>query len=222
MKVGTDAVLLGAWAFATVPDADSPIRILDVGCGTGVLALMMAQRFPCARIVGVELDSEATAEAAYNKSVSPWHNRIEIVNADFLEFTQGEEDFDLIISNPPFFSNGELAPDILRSLARHEGGLNFNTLIAKASLMLKPSGRLAVVAPHESRGRLIEEAAMARLYPQRECAVTTVSRKPPRRVLMEFGCQSACTTAETLIIHAAGGDFSNEYRNLTKEFYLHF
>lgn len=223
MKVGTDAVLLGAWAFGDIPSESEGLRILDVGCGTGVLSLMLAQRFPNAKITGVEIEPEAAQEARKNVEASPWRDRVEICQADFLQYACGAPKFDLIISNPPFFSNGELAPQLSRSMARHEGALNFGTLTSRTAALLNSGGRLAIVAPFESRSRLVAEGISAKLHVCRECIVSTVLRKPPRRIMVEFSESGATEPqVESLVIHSSTGGFSELYIELTRDFYLNF
>ena len=128
MKIGTDGVLLGAWAIGTPisRQSDEELRIMDVGSGTGLIALMLAQRFPEATIVGVECDRDAAEEGADNFAGSPWHENLQMVHADFNTIAQEStsESLDAVVSNPPFFTNGAHAPDMQRLAARHEGTLN--------------------------------------------------------------------------------------------------
>ncbi|MDO5333018.1 MAG: methyltransferase, partial [bacterium] len=150
MKIGTDAVLLGAWAFeASGFGASSDLRALDIGCGTGVLSLMLAQRFTGMSVLGIDIDAEAAAEAAANFSRSPWAARLEALQTDFREFaTSGEAGiYDIIISNPPFFTGGAEAPDDARRIARHQESLGLHDLMEGATHVLAPEGILAVVLP---------------------------------------------------------------------------
>ena len=235
MKVGTDGVLLGAWAFGGIPP-EREVRVLDVGCGTGVIALMLAQRFQSAIITGVEINSDAAGEAALNFSASSWGDRLSVTCSDFLEYAvmDGLPGFyDLIISNPPFFTNGALAPDLSRRAARHEGSLDLASLMARASVLLKPGGRLGMVLPAEQQSRMELQAALSGMTLVRICFVKTVDRKAPRRILCELvkgttdmltGADAGSTTShmqpEHLTLQLSNGDFSDEYRKLVSPFYI--
>ena len=235
MKVGTDGVLLGAWAFGGIPP-EREVRVLDVGCGTGVIALMLAQRFQSAIITGVEINSDAAGEAALNFSASSWGDRLSVTCSDFLEYAvmDGLPGFyDLIISNPPFFTNGALAPDLSRRAARHEGSLDLASLMARASVLLKPGGRLGMVLPVEQQSRMELQAALSGMTLVRICFVKTVDRKAPRRILCELvkgttdmltGADAGSTTShmqpEHLTLQLSNGDFSDEYRKLVSPFYI--
>lgn len=231
MKVGTDGVLLGSWAFAGVA-SDSSLRILDVGCGTGVIALMLAQRFPKAEITGVEIDPNAADEASSNFASSPWGDRLKVVCKDFLEFPGASDDtemdiymnsFDLVVSNPPFFTNGALAPDEARRVARHASSLSLSSLTKHAVELLKPGGSLGVIVPIEQFESLSFCAALSRLTMTRQCHVKTVEYKPARRVLCEFSTDfSACCCHQPhqLSLRHPSGEPSEEYRDLVKDFYI--
>lgn len=230
MKVGTDGVLLGAWAFQG-SDAGEPWRILDVGCGTGVIALMMAQRFPAASITGIEIDADAAEESAMNFAASPWGSRLDAVCADFVEYAINEctrlerdaDGFDMIVSNPPFFTNGALAPDFSRRTARHEGALDLSSLISHSARLLKPGGRIGIVLPTEQCSRLEFLAAMAGLDVACECMVKTVEHKAPRRVLYELTNLKPSTgrpMEDSLTLQSEGGVPGDEYRKLVEPFYI--
>lgn len=225
MKVGTDGVLLGAWAFqSTTPhSATGTLRILDVGCGTGVISLMMAQRFPGASVIGIDIDPEAAAEASENFNTSPWKERLCAVCADFIEWSSNTNlQFDLIISNPPFFANGALAPVEERRMARHEGKLCVESIIASARCLLKPHGRLALILPAEHRQRVEFQARLHAAQIDRLCHVRTVERKDPRRILVEIsaGCDKPVDLEETLTIQNPDGNPSDCYRQLVEPFYI--
>lgn len=222
MKIGTDGVLLGAWAFW---DAEcKPGRILDVGCGTGVISLMLAQRFADAVVTGVDIDADAVAEAAENFAASPWGARLSACHCDFNSIQAPSESYDLIVSNPPFFTGGALAPDEARRTARHQEALTFAALFRGASALLRPGGRIAVVAPAEMRGELVAEAVLCALTPVRVTMVRTVARKPPRRVLLECVKGNACGGCRTdeLLLAEADGAPGSEYARLVSPFYLKF
>ena len=143
MKVGTDGVLLGAWA-----PVDQAHTALDVGTGTGLVALQLAQRNPHLRVTAVEIDAPAAAQAAENVAGSPWPDRIEVVCADFNDF-QPDGRFDLIVSNPPYFFDALPCPDRQRNTARHAGGLNYDLLFRRSARLLSEGGVVSIVIPSE-------------------------------------------------------------------------
>ncbi len=225
MKVGTDGVLLGAWALL---DTDvSPTKIVDVGTGTGVIALMMAQRFPDAGITGVEIDPEAAAEAAANFCESPWPDRLKCAGMAFESFCKechgAHSHVDLLISNPPFFPNGPVAPDTCRSLARHEGELSPVALIRSAAEILSPDGRLCLISTDISRDSLEFEAELVGLSMERRTAVSTGEGKPPRRILWQFARKGVASVAaeDRLTIRLRTGEASAEYTRLVEPYYLY-
>lgn len=229
MKIGTDAVLLGAWAFEALGfGASSDLRTLDIGCGTGVLSLMLAQRFAKRvtglSVLGIDIDADAAAEAAANFSRSPWAECLEARQADFREFAASGEagTYDLIISNPPFFTGGAQAPDDARRIARHQESLGLHDLMDGAAHVLAPEGILALVLPADKADEARTEARFTRLEPTRECIVATTPRKPPRRILMEFRHSGIATATqrENLLIHTPEGGFSDRYSRLVEPFYL--
>ncbi len=225
MKVGTDGVLLGAWALL---DTDvSPTKIVDVGTGTGVIALMMAQRFPDAGITGVEIDPEAAAEAAANFCESPWPDRLKCAGMAFESFCKechgAHSHVDLLISNPPFFPNGPVAPDTCRSLARHEGELSPVALIRSAAEILSPDGRLCLISTDISRDSLEFEAELVGLSMERRTAVSTGEGKPPRRILWQFARKGVASVAaeDRLTIRLRTGEASAVYTGLVAPDYLY-
>lgn len=226
MKIGTDGVLLGAWAkpAPVSHQSDEQLRIMDVGSGTGLIALMLAQRFPKALITGIECDMDAAEEGADNFTNSPWRTNLQMVHADFntiaLEATP--ESFDAVVSNPPFFTNGAHAPDIQRLTARHEGTLNLESLTAGAARLLRSGGILSIVIPTEQRQRAEFAASMHRLNAVRICEVHTVASKPARRVLIDFvkDQQPAIVERTTLCISDADGNKTADYVRLVSPFYI--
>lgn len=225
MKVGTDGVLLGAWATVLPEDR----LALDVGTGTGVIALMLAQRSataisgekPGLRILGIDLDEAAAGEAAANFAASPWADRL-TARADSLQSFVSEQaqtpvfvpKFDLIVSNPPFFAADVAAPDGRRSAARQCGSLPPSELLAAGALLLSPSGRLAVIYPPEEASGFRLEAESSGLYLSRQTRVISVAGQPPKRLLMEFTRIPGHPRFDDLVIGSA------EYRALTGDFYL--
>lgn len=230
MKVGTDGVLLGAWALCTSENptasntSPSPRRILDVGCGTGLIALMMAQRFPSADVFAIELDTASADEASANFEASPWADRLHLIQGDFLQ-AKIKQEFDLIVSNPPFFTNGLVAPDQARHQARHESALPLASLIKRSLPILSPTGKIALVLPADRLQELsaiLQNSICSELTLSRVCMVSTVPTKPPRRLLAELDRQALSPSAEQLSIHDGNGCFTQRYINLTKDFYLNF
>ena len=152
MKVGTDGVLLGAWA-----PADGAERILDVGTGTGLIALQLAQRNPHARITAIEIDATAAGQAAENVSRSLWTDRVEVVCRDFRDY-QPENRFDLIVSNPPYFIDALKCPDEQRCTARHAGNLNYDLLFRRSASLLKEQGVVSIIIPAEAEKTVVDTA----------------------------------------------------------------
>lgn len=220
-KVGTDGVLLGAWAPlpAAADNTTEAVRILDIGTGTGVIALMLAQRCPRAEITGLDIDQASAEEAALNFKESPWAGRLEVRCIPLQEF-EGEP-FDLIVSNPPFFINSLKAPSERRSAARHTDTLSHADLISSTQRLLSPQGRLALIYPPEEAADFILAAESAGLHLARRCEVRSKSGKGVKRMLLEFSRTDLPCIFESLDI-LSGDDYSLQYRELLKEFYLNF
>lgn len=216
MKVGTDGVLLGAWA-----SANEPKRILDIGTGTGLIALQLAQRYPTSQITGIEIDSEAASQASENSSASPWASRIEIVCQDFLQY-KSDKKFNLIVSNPPYFVDSLKCPDEQRNLARHAQGLSYELLFKHASQLLDIEGNFCVIIPAEVEMHVIECAAMHLLYPCQRLCMYNKPQAPLRRVLINFTHRLATCMNEHLYIRKEDNNYSDEYKKLTGNFYLNF
>lgn len=214
MKVGTDGVLLGAWA-----DAENASRILDVGTGTGLIALMLAQRNSLARITAVEIDEEAAEQARINVAHSPWAERIDVVCKNF-RFFETEDKYNLIISNPPYFVDALNCPDKQRNMARHTCELNYELLFQRSSRLLCEQGRVCVIIPAEVEQTVVATAWKYGLFPSRLLRVFTKPGKPCRRVLLSFCSQDKGCMEEVLYIEAEQNRFTPEYIALTREFYL--
>lgn len=220
MKVGTDGVLLGAWA-----SVGGARRILDVGTGSGVIALQMAQRAPEAHIVAVEIDPEAAQQAASNVAASPWADRIEVVCTDFAQFTT-DEPFDLIISNPPYFVNALQNPDAQRAMARHTDSLSYNVLCKRVSELLAPSGQFTLISPVE---QLKELTAAAEEHGLGLKVMTRVFTKPNlcKRLILSYlhlpkEGYLPKYKEDQICIQDEQGNYTEPYRQLTAPFYLHF
>lgn len=215
MKVGTDGVLLGAWA-----DCEVVKNILDIGTGTGVIALQMAQRNPTAQVQAVEIDETAAKRARANFDNSPWAERLEVEQTAVQEFSPAEK-FDLIISNPPYFVDSLLPPDAKRSTARHTHDLTFDELDKAVCRLLVENGKFALILPVTEFEKYL---LLTQLHLVRRCDVYSIEGGDVKRVMGEFAKQKPTEVAhETLAIEVENrGEFSAEYRALTKDFYLKF
>lgn len=214
MKVGTDGVLLGAWT-----DVSEANRILDIGTGTGLIALMLAQRCPDARIVAVDIDEDAVRQASENVRNSPWHQRITPVLEDVCTYTS-DVLFDTIVSNPPYFIDSLKCPDGQRSTARHTDTLDMAALLGKVNELLAPEGRFSVVLPADQYEQLIRMAEREGLYPSRRTDVITRPGLPPKRVLVELRKMRGSIRSDELVVELERHVYSKEYIALTQDFYL--
>lgn len=228
MKVGTDGVLLGAWA-----NVEGAKTALDIGTGTGLIALMLAQRNATLPITGIDIDPAAVEQAKENVQNSPWRERIVIEKEDFQTFSptlpHDEEGvqrtergclFDLIVSNPPFFLEDTLNPNAARTAARHACSLPFPVLIQKAARMLTEQGRLCLIVPTAIATDVVGEAATHHLYLSKRTDVKTTPRKVPKRTLLEFTPYITETAYSTLTLQDEQQQKTSEYTALTQEFYL--
>ena len=215
MKVGTDGVLLGAWA-----ECECAERILDIGTGTGVIALQMAQRNSQAQICAVEIDETAAHRARTNFDLSPWAERLTVEQTAVQEFAPAEE-FDLIVSNPPYFVDSLLPPDAKRSTARHTHDLTFEELDNAAARLLSESGKFALILPVTEFEKYL---VLTQLHLVRRCDVCPVEGGAVKRIMGEFAKRkSTAIKHETIAIERGRrGDYTDDYRALTKDFYLKF
>lgn len=219
MKIGTDGVLLGAW----VPATGGPSEIWDVGTGTGLIALMAAQRFEGAHITAVEIDEESACEATGNFAASPWSERLTLVKGDILEVAPGLPAPDMIISNPPFFNEKVFSPDNSRRQARHEASLSIESLISLASIHLSRGGHLAFIAPYSRLEEIEYTAFLKKMIPTH--LVPVISRDGNRAVrllvnLIKGGTPRPADRSE-IIIRDADNQYTDSYRALTNDFYTH-
>lgn len=213
MKVGTDGVLLGAWAVGGH-------RILDVGTGTGLIAMMMAQRNPQSSIVAVDIDHDACLQAEANISAGGFDGRISVVN-DRLQDYDTACKFDCIVSNPPFFVDSLMCPDRQRMLARHAAQLSCADLFDGVSRLLSADGVFSVIIPMDNAEQFIAEGSLKGMFVVRRCDVRTVSHKPPRRVLLSFSRNlSVRQPFAEAVLQEADGSRSEWYRTLTRDFYI--
>lgn len=219
MKVGMDGVLLGAWT-----DVSKAASVLDIGTGTGLIALMMAQKNSTAHIDAIEIDPEAFDEAIQNIQQSPWCERIRAECCSFQEFAeQTFRKYDLIVSNPPFFTNSLKAPLQNRAQARHSDSLPLDVLISGAANMLSEKGRIALVLPVDCLPEIEHLATLNKLYISRLCRVKPNPLKPDFRILIELSKVEFTIQEEHLMIEfEKHHDYTPEYKALTRDFYLKF
>ena len=215
MKVGTDGVLLGAWT-----PVENSHHILDVGTGTGLVSLMLAQRCT-ANIDAVEMDEQAYKEAKFNFEQSDWSDRLHAVHSDFNDFTEDSNTtYDLIVSNPPFFINSLKSSDPAFCLARHSDTLSFSQLITGAKRRLDCTGRLCVIIPIESCVDFRETARLNGFYLRQKTVVIPKIGKEPKRVLLEFTLNKVYPIDNELIILDRDGSYTNMFKSLTTQYYL--
>ena len=229
MKVGTDGVLLGAWA--TLPsqtEGNQSSSILDIGTGTGIIALMLAQRTTQRtadpyHIEAIEIDPIAAQQAQENIAASPWHDRITVLPLSLQAFADSNSagQYDLIVSNPPFY-NATLKPsDEGRAVARHKDALPVSDITRFASTHLNENGCLALIYPTAYDSEVMTAAVLSGLHPVRICDILTKLGKPSKRRMTEFSLQNVPISREQLIIRDTDGKYTDAYRALTSDFYLH-
>ena len=220
MKVGTDAVLLGAWAsLEAYPDT-----ILDVGAGTGVIALMLAQRSNAMTIDAVEVEENAYEQTVENFEQSPWGDRLFCYNASFQEFAaemqEEEEEYDLIISNPPFYTDTFETEDEARNKARFTSALSFNDLLKGAVAILAKTGAFVTIIPAKEEVSFVALAKENGLFLNKVCHVKGNKDSDVKRSLLSFSFTETDCSKETLIIEIARHQYTPEYIALTEDFYL--
>jgi tRNA1Val (adenine37-N6)-methyltransferase len=215
MPVGTDAMLLGAWA----DPADSG-TILDIGCGCGVLALMMAQKSN-ALIDAIDIDEKSVLQAGNNFRMSPWKTRLKAYSVTLQLFPSivGKH-YDYIISNPPFFAASLKSPSETRNRARHDTDLTLVRLLCEIKKLLKPDGKFAVILPEQTHAEFNRLAGLHGFYPERSLSIYSKANKPCLRILLEFGTSGSVALKEdNLVICNLNGQFTPEYLRLTEEFH---
>ena len=212
MKVGTDGVLLGCWVAC-----EKANNILDIGCGTGLITLMLAQRNLSSNVTGIEIDKIASQEAQLNISNSDWEERIEIKHTSLQEFTT-QLKFDLIVSNPPFFSQNKSQKS--RDIARHTNTLSFEELIGNAAKLLTEKGIFSVIIPKNSEEYFCKIAAVHNLYCNRVCYIKGNETSQVKRVMMEFSFINTIVLTEHLTIETSRHNYTSKYIQLCKGFYL--
>lgn len=213
MKVGTDGVLLGAWGCVEGKS------ILDIGTGTGLIALMAAQRNPRAEVLGIDIDEAAVLQAKENIEGSPFHERVSCVLSDVMALRPTKH-FDAILCNPPFFTEDTLPEDKGRALARNNKSLPFPQLIKKVATLLTEKGRFSLIVPVSCMQEILGLCLEERLYLNRRCLVHTSARKPPRRVMLSFSKERTICDEQQICLVGDDGKRSMQYTELTKDFYL--
>ena len=220
MKVGTDGVLLGAWA----PIANNPFSVLDIGAGTGIIALMLAQRTHAEQIDALEIDEDAYEQAVENFESSPWGDRLFCYHAGLDEFIEEPEDeYDLIVSNPPFYSEDYKTENEQRDLARFQDAMPFEELVEAADLLLSENGIFALILPYKEEQSFIALARESELYPIKITRVKGTPTSSIKRSLLAFTRnEKAEIEIDELVIEIERHKYTPEYIELTKDFYLKF
>ena len=218
MKIGTDGVLLGAWA----PIDNYPFSILDIGTGTGIIALMLAQRSAAQQIDALEIDEAAYEQATDNFENSPWNDRLFCFHAGLDEFIEEpEEEYDLIVSNPPFYSEDYKTENESRDLARFQDAMPFEQLLEAADLLLSEHGIFAVIIPFKEEENFIALANEFELYPLKITRVKGTPTTEIKRSLLAFSRnETTDLPIDELVIETARHVYTQEYIGLTKDFYL--
>jgi len=222
MKIGTDGVLLGAWTSI----AHKPFSILDVGAGTGIIALMLAQRSNAENIEAIEIDNNAYEQCTENFEDSPWADRLFCYHAGLDEFTdefaseEAEDKYDLIVSNPPFYSESVTSGDASRDMARQNQSLPFEELISSVAQLLSTDGIFSVIIPFHEEENFIQIATEYSLFPKQITRVKGNATSEIKRSLLEFNFYKATSTINELVIEKERHQYTDAYKNLTKDFYL--
>lgn len=217
MKVGTDSVLLGAWC----PIDHNPFSVLDIGAGTGILSLMLAQRSNAQQIDAIEIEENAYEQCVENFEASPWSDRLFCFHAGLDEFIdEPEDEYDIIISNPPFYSEDYKSDNSQRDLARFQDALPFEELIEAADLLLSENGLFAVIIPFASEENFISLAKNVDLFPFKITRVKGTPTTEIKRSLLAFSRLKKQLTLDELVIETSRHQYTSVYISLTKDFYL--
>lgn len=217
MKIGTDGVLLSAW---TNVDGN-PESILDIGAGTGIISLMLAQRCDAFTIDAIEIDEDAYEQCVDNFEASPWGDRLYCYHAGMDEFVDEVEDsYDIIVSNPPFYSEEVSSGDLSRDMARQNNSLPFDELLKGVSKLLSDAGIFSVILPYKETSKVLDLALSFGLFPMRLTQVRGHLNAAFKRTLLEFSREEQPITMDELTIELERHVYTPEYINLTKDFYL--
>lgn len=216
MKVGTDGVLLGAWA-----NVGGAKRLLDIGTGSGLIALMLAQRNPEAHITAIDIDENAVSQAEENINRSPFAKRIQCYKMSLQDHVNNrDKNYDHIISNPPFFINSLKSTDRHRTIARHADTLSTDHLLKCTSRMLSLNGKLSIIYPYENKMRLIERMSLYAFHPTRITNIYPTPKSRPKRILIELSKTAKSIIENELVIEEERHNYSQAFRELVSEFYL--
>ena len=217
MKIGTDGVLLGAWT----PLINNPYNVLDIGAGTGILSLMLAQRSNAEQIDAIEIDEDAYEQCVENFEASPWGDKLFCFHAGLDEFVdEPEDEYDLIISNPPFYTDDYKSDNSSRDLARFEDALPFEELIEAAALLLSDNGIFSVIIPFKEEERFVSMCKELDLFPLKITRVKGTPTSETKRSLLAFCRMEQTPLIDELVIEISRHNYTSEYIELTKEFYL--
>lgn len=218
MKIGTDAVLLGAWC----PIDNNPFSTLDIGAGTGILSLMLAQRSKAQQIDAIEIDANAYEQCVENFEASHWGDRLFCYHTSLNDFINDPEDqYDIIISNPPFYSEDYKTDNLQRDLARFQDALPFEELVKAIALLLSENGIFAIIIPFKDESRLLNLCAEAELYPIKMTRIKGIPTGPIIRSLVAFKrYELPVSSANELIIESSRHVYTEAYTKLTRDFYL--
>ena len=217
MKIGTDGVLLGAWT----PLINNPYNVLDIGAGTGILSLMLAQRSSAEQIDAIEIDEDAYEQCVENFEASPWGDKLFCFHAGLDEFVdEPEDEYDLIISNPPFYTDDYKSDNSSRDLARFEDALPFEELIEAAALLLSDNGIFSVIIPYKEENRFVTMCKKLDLFPLKITRVKGTPTSEIKRSLLAFCRMEQAPLVDELIIEISRHNYTSEYIELTKDFYL--
>jgi len=222
MKIGTDGVLLGAWT----PLINDPYNVLDIGAGTGILSLMLAQRSNAAPnnvgiIDAIEIDEDAYEQCVENFEASPWGDKLFCFHAGLDEFVdEPEDEYDLIISNPPFYTDEYKSDNASRDLARFEDALPFEELIEAAALLLSDNGIFSVIIPYKEEERFVAMCKELDLFPLKITRVKGTPTSEIKRSLLAFCRMEQIPLIDELVIEISRHNYTPEYIELTKDFYL--
>jgi tRNA1Val (adenine37-N6)-methyltransferase len=217
MKIGTDGVLLGAWA----PLINNPNAILDIGAGTGILSLMLAQRSTAEQIDAIEIDEDAYEQCVENFETSPWGDRLFCFHAGLDEFVDDPEDkYDLIISNPPFYAEDFKTDDSQRDMARFQDAMPFEELIEAAALLLSDNGIFSVIIPFKEEAKFVSMCKELDLFPLQITRVKGTPTSDIKRSLLAFTRIEQTPLIDELTIEISRHQYTPEYIALTKDFYL--
>lgn len=217
MKIGTDSVLLGAWV-----NMEKEGRVLDVGTGTGILSLMLSQRYTC-YIDAIEIESDAAEQAMDNFNNSPWRNYLNVVNSSFQDYVSTcKSTYELIISNPPYFTSGDTSGRENRANARHTVSLNLTSLLELSSRILNPSGTISLILPYDTRRLLSEVISKTNLWLSRETLIKPNPDSAPERMLIELSNRMPASIERKgmFIEYPDRGGYSEEFIGLTQAYYL--